>query len=105
MTLLEAVVALVILALSGVGYLEVFRGDAQAVQNASDWSHAVAAGESAMEAALAGTDAGIAVTDSGATVVVQQVPWHGRVQDVRVDVRMPDGRVLRLHRLVREKAP
>ena len=108
MTLLEAVVALVILALTGVGYLEVFQGDARAIRNASDWTHAVAVGESAMESVLAGGDpveAAAVAADSGIVVQVHDGPWRGRVHDVRVDVRLPDGRVLRLHRLTREQLP
>ena len=108
MTLLEAVVALVILALTGVGYLEVFQGDARAIRNASDWTRAVAVGESAMESTLAAGDGdeGTAVgSDSGVVVAVHDRPWRGRVHDVRVDVQMPDGRVLRLHRLRRGPLP
>jgi type II secretory pathway pseudopilin PulG len=110
MTLLEAVVALVILALTGVGYLEVFQGDARAVRNASDWTRAVAVGESAMESVLAGggndgVEAVTATSDSGVVVQLHETPWRGRVHDMQVDVRMPDGRVLRLHRLSREPLP
>lgn len=108
MTLLEAVVALVILALTGVGYLEVFQGDARAVRNASDWSHAAAAGEAAMESVLAGGDEADVVAnaaDSGVVVQIQETPWRGRVRVVQVSVQMPDGRVLRLHRLTREPLP
>jgi type II secretory pathway pseudopilin PulG len=107
MTLFEAVVALVILSLSAVSYLEVFQGDARAARNASDWTHATATAESAMEAALAGNmpeGNDIAAGSSGVVVQVQQRPWRGRVDDVIVEVRMPDGRQLQLRRLTR-RAP
>ncbi|MFN8574644.1 MAG: hypothetical protein U0132_21505 [Gemmatimonadaceae bacterium] len=105
MTLLEAVLALVILGLSAVGYLEVFQGNAHSARNASDWTHATAIAESAMETALAGEAAdvnGMTAGSGGAVVQVQRRPWRGRVDEVIVDVRMPDGRTMQLRRLARE---
>ncbi|MFN8581021.1 MAG: hypothetical protein U0163_08620 [Gemmatimonadaceae bacterium] len=99
MTLLEAVVALVILATTAVGFLDVFRADAHAARAASEWTHAAALGESAMEAALAGDAA--AAPASGDVVQVQRSAWRGRLDEVTVAVHMSDGRTLQLHRLVR----
>ncbi len=107
MTLLEAVLALVILGMSAVGFLEVFQGDARAVRDASDWTHATAIAESAMETALATDDVeveGVTTDAKGAIVQVQRRPWRGRVNEVIVSVRMPDGRTMELRRLSRGPA-
>ena len=52
MTLLEALVALVILGLSAIGYLEVFQGAAHAARATGEWLGAAAVAESTMEQAL-----------------------------------------------------
>lgn len=54
MTLLEALVALVILALSAVGYLDVFQGSARAVRGAAEWSRVVSLAEARMQGATLG---------------------------------------------------
>lgn len=107
MTLLEAMVALVILALSGVAYLEVFQGDARAVRRAAEWTAAAAAAESAMELTLTGADSptGMPLPAGAAGIQVQRRPWRGRVQDVVVQVRMADGASLEVHRLTRDTLP
>jgi Tfp pilus assembly protein PilV len=98
MTLLEALVALVILGLSTIGYLEVFQRSARGARSAAEWEHAVAIGEAAMERArLDGS-----VPDDSATTVTTR-PWRGRLDELMVTVRLPDGGVLTLSRLVRRK--
>jgi type II secretory pathway pseudopilin PulG len=51
MTLLEALLALVILGLSAVGYLDVYQASARSVRDAGEWTQVVALAESAMEGA------------------------------------------------------
>jgi Tfp pilus assembly protein PilV len=98
MTLLEALVALVILGLSAIGYLEVFQRSARGTRAAAEWEHAVAIGEAAMERSrLDG------VTPDDSTTTVSTRPWRGRVDEMMVTVRLPDGGVLSLSRLVRRK--
>ena len=54
MTLLEALIALVILGLSAIGYLDVFQSSARAVRDADEWTRTVSMAESTMEAATLG---------------------------------------------------
>ena len=93
MTLLEALVALVILGLSAVGCLQRFQSDATAVRRAAEWERAVAAAESRME------EAKLHPAESGVRVEA----WSGRssVRDLQVSVRLPDGATFVLHRLLR----
>jgi type II secretory pathway pseudopilin PulG len=105
MTLLEALLAVVILGLSAVGYLQVFQGSAQSVRAAEEWNRAGAVAESYMERELlslrdGGAPPAPASTD-GITAKVQVTPWRGRLRDVTVVVSLPDGRSLTAHRLVR----
>jgi hypothetical protein len=104
-TLLEALLALVILGLSAVGYLEVFQGGARAIRAAEDWNRAAALAESTMERAIdarvAGRPADAPVAAPGLDAHVEIRPWRGRVDDIAVTVTLPDGRTLVVHRLVR----
>ena len=105
MTLLEALLAVVILGLSAVGYLQVFQGSTQSVLVAEQWNRAAAVAESYMESALlARRDGAVAAapsTPDGITAKVQVTPWRGRLRDMTVTVALPDGRTLTVHRLVR----
>ena len=49
MTLLESLVALVIIGLTAVGFLELFQGTSRSSRDADAWLQAVAYAESAME--------------------------------------------------------
>lgn len=97
MTLLESVVAFVILALVGVACLDLSRGAAQLERSSVEWSRAVARGEAALAAAA--TDAPI---DVPAGVSVQRAPWRAGVErvEVAVAVDVSAGRVFRVARLV-----
>ncbi|MEO6444474.1 MAG: type II secretion system protein [Gemmatimonadaceae bacterium] len=109
MTLLEALLALVILGLSAVGYLDVFQSSARAVQVTDEWTQAVSIAESAMEAATLGDalQAQGALGTSGRTesitggfqrrIAVQ--PWRGRVHEIVVVVTTPRGVTFTLRRL------
>jgi type II secretory pathway pseudopilin PulG len=95
-SLLETLVALVILGLAGVGFLGAFQGTSRASRDAEAWVDAVAAAEAAMEQ----TKLGVAPTE-GARVDVQ--PWAGSagVELVTVTVALPGGGAFVLRRLAR----
>lgn len=105
MTLLEALVALVILGASAAGFLGVFQNSARSVQSAESWNKAstIAAAmlEDAVRAAREGTAAGLDTPDMPARVETR--PWSARVDDILVSVRLPDGRSMTVHRLVRRQ--
>ena len=95
MTLLESVVAFVILALVGIACLDLSRGAAQLERSSVEWSRAVALGEAAL--AAASVDAPMMVASG---VVVQRAPWRDGVDRVDVAVNLSAGRVFRITRLV-----
>lgn len=114
MTLLEALLALVILGVSAVGYLDVYRASARAVRDASEWSRVVAMAETAMEGAtlgdalqaqqaLAGADAD--ARTAGFTQAVEVRAWQGDVREIVVTVTSPRGTTFTLRRLARERRP
>ena len=106
MTLLEALVALVILGASAAGFLGVFQNSARAVQSAESWNRASAAAqanvEEAVRSAKEGTTEDLPDTP-GVERVVATTPWSASVDDIVVQVRLPDGRTLTVHRLVRRQ--
>lgn len=112
MTLLEALVALVILGLSAVGYLDVFRSSSASVRDADEWGRVVAIAETAMEGATLG-DAmqaqrgALAPQDraDGFAERVEVVPWRPGVSQVIVTVTSPRGTRFTLRRLAREPRP
>ncbi|MBK8247727.1 MAG: type II secretion system protein [Gemmatimonadetes bacterium] len=108
MTLLEGAIALVILGLSAMGFLDVFRSGASTAARARDVSEVVAQAESAMEAASLG-DAVIAQEALGAadTLVARRVearPWGTApgVTELVVVVTPRHGAPFELRRLVRD---
>lgn len=109
MTLLEALVALVILGLSAVGYLDVFRSSAGAVRDAGEWEHVVTIAETAMEGATLG-DAfqaqrgalGDADRAAGYQQRIDVVPWRDGVDEIVVTVTSPRGTTFALRRLTRQ---
>ena len=109
MTLLEALVALVILGTSVAGVLGVFQNGARSVQSADAWNRASVAAESALEEAvrarLEGTTLTAPATDGepGLETRVEVQPWRGTVEDIVVRVTLPDGRAMTVHRLVRRR--
>ncbi len=119
MTLLEAVIALVILGLSAVGYLDLYRSSAGAARDAGEWARVVAAAESAMEGASLGDavqaragmegagDERTAATegDDALRTRVEVRPWGRGVQEVIVTVTSSRGVRFSLHRLARERQP
>lgn len=105
MTLLEGMVALVILGLSAVGFLELFQGGARSTRDAEAWTRAVAFAESGMEAALIGGDVRRDAenqSESGdLTRRIEVAQWRSRVDEIRVTVTGSNGAVFTLRRLRR----
>lgn len=95
MTLLESVIAFVLLAVVGVSCLELTRGAASLQRSSAAWTAAVAAGESALASAVAG-----APPDDALPATVLRTRWRDGVERVEVTVALPDGRAFRLNRLV-----
>jgi prepilin-type N-terminal cleavage/methylation domain-containing protein len=106
-TLLEAMVALVILGLVIVAYLELFGNTVRVASSADDWSRAVTYAEDELQRLQLDRNA---VSDRGAddklaTGFEKQVfmePWRQdqRLQLVTVAVSMPGGGALHLSRLM-----
>ena len=103
MTLLESLAALVILATTAVGFLEVFHTVARSTRNADDWARVVAYTESVMEQTK--VDAGAAPLDApaGASARVETRAYAPGVTEVIVVTTSRDGRRFELHRLTRDE--
>lgn len=110
MTLLEGVVALVVLGLSAMGFLDVFRSGASTAAHARDVARTVAIAESAMESAALGDLAlaqnALGVQDPGISRHIVARAWAGApgVTEVVVVVTPREGAPFELRRLVREPA-
>lgn len=110
MTLLEAIVAFVLLSVVGVVCLDQSRGASQLQVRSAEWTRAVTLAESAMAEA---TSAPLAFAPPlAATPSVPRVPvqverrrWQPGVDVVHVSVPLPDGRRFVLERLARVSAP
>lgn len=108
MTMLEALVALVILGASAAGFLGVFQNGARSTQSAAEWNRATAVAEAALEesvrARIDGADAEQRLHEvSGIQTRIEAQPWSDRVEDLVVTVTLPDGRTMTVHRLVRRR--
>ena len=104
MTLLESIVALVILGLAAVGFLELFQRATVATRDTAAWSRAVAVAELSMEQSLLRTGASRDTVDGmGRRIEIR--PWVGGLREivVTVDVPPPVGANVVLHRLVAAK--
>ncbi len=99
MTLLESVVALVIVSLVAVGFLNVFESDARLPGAAREWTSAVAYAEEGMELVKLGQVVPVTGRD-GLSRRVTKSPYARHVDDVRVVVTLDGGRVFELRRLV-----
>ena len=104
MTLLEALVALVILGVSATGFLGAFQASAQSTRNADAWVTAVSLAEASMEATkfenaqLPGDS-----LPPGFSRTIRARPWDeaARIDEIMVRIGMPDGGAFELRRLVR----
>ena len=104
LTLLETMVALVILGLVVVGYLEVFGASVRAAQNATEWSRAVTYAEAGMEMAKLNLPAALgrgteSFEDSFGRRIEARSSGPG-LQLVTVTVTFPDGGRFTLDRLL-----
>jgi len=101
MTLLESIVALVILGLAAVGFLELFQRASVATRDTASWSRAVAVAELTMERAVLQAET---KRDSieGLARRIEVREWANGVREVivTVDVPPPVGASVVLHRLV-----
>ncbi len=101
MTLLESIVALVILGLAAIGFLELFQRASVATRDTASWSRAVAVAELSMEQAVLRSTASLDTVDGiGRRVEIR--PWGNGLREivVTVDVPPPAGANVVLHRLV-----
>ncbi|MCU0627099.1 MAG: type II secretion system GspH family protein [Gemmatimonadaceae bacterium] len=103
MTLLESLIALVILALAATGFLELFQRAAAASHDRIAWQHAVAIAESTMERAL--VDGEVPADSAGWRRRVERRPAEDGLQELVVRVERANASALRveLHRLVRAR--
>ncbi|MEO7521224.1 MAG: hypothetical protein ABIW79_05355 [Gemmatimonas sp.] len=101
MTLLESVVAFVLLAVVGVACLDLTRGATGLETKSAEWSRAVSVAESVM----AGAAAGVPLDElASERVKVAQRSWNGGaggVSAIEVVVLLPSGAEFKLSRLVR----
>ena len=102
LTLLETMVALVILGLVILGYLEVFTASVRGTRDAEVWSRAVAYAEDAMEAVKiepATLPVGRQPLSDGFEQAVEIRPWDAGLRLVTVVVYLPEGGSFKVSRL------
>ena len=106
-TLLEVMVALVVLSLVALGYLQLFQGSHRLVTASREWSHAVEYAEDAIERAklagpsLLGTPA--ESLPGGFRREVTSRPWQTGLTLVRVTVFLPGSGRFELDWLTRDQ--
>jgi len=104
LTLLEVLVALVVLTLVVVGYLELFHQSHQLVGGARTWSDAVAYAEDAMEQTRLGNlglPSSPVAAPEGFRRAITRRPWQPGFLLVTVTVLLPEGGRFDLNRLVK----
>lgn len=104
MTLLEAVVAFVLLSVVGVVCLDQSRGATQLQVRSAEWTRAVTLAESAMAEATSSPMTSPMAPAPGQPVQVERRRWQPGVDVVHVSVPLPDGRHYVLERLTRAPA-
>lgn len=102
MTLLETLVALVILGLAAVGFLDLFQQVTRHTRDTVMWTHAVQVAEATMEQAILDDRAAFTDTLAGFRRRVDVTPWRDGMRDIVVQVALPAPGTARieLHRLV-----
>lgn len=104
MTLLEALVSLVILGISAVGWLDVYQSGARALHQAGEWQRTVAVAEAAMESALLGdalqSQVAMAGSDETFTRRVEVLTRSDGLDELVVTVESPRGILFSVSRLV-----
>ena len=101
--MLEVLVALVILSLVVVGYLELFHGGQRLVMQSRDWSAAIAYAVDGMEQAklapAESPDRRLAALPGGFRRQITTTPWRPGLALITVTVIFPTGRRFDLYRL------
>lgn len=109
LTLLETMIALVILGLVGVAFLGVFAQASRTTTDLDIWSTAVAHAEAGMELAIVDTRGAVMrspeAVAGGYTRQTTAEPWIGQTDLVTVTVEFPDGRRYALRRLLGSAPP
>jgi type II secretory pathway pseudopilin PulG len=107
MTILEGVIALVVLGLSALGFLDVFRGGVEATSRAAGWSQVVQVAEASLEAASLGdplqAQGAVGPEVPGMERRVEARAWAPGVIELVVTVSAPGTPPFTVHRLVRER--
>lgn len=106
LVLLEVMVALVVLTLVGLGGLELVHQTHTLVDNASQWSEAVAYAEDAMELAklgapLRGPPGEMLPRGFRRQIILRPLASRTGLEQVTVTIFLPDGRRFNLDRLAR----
>ena len=103
LTLLEVMVALVILGLVTTGFLETFAGALRATARARSWAQALVYAEQAQEAIRidgAGSAAAHVPLGGGFSRRIALRPWRRGITRATVTISLPDGARFELERLV-----
>lgn len=107
MTLLESIVAFIVLALVGIACLDLSRGAVELQRSSEEWTRAVTIGESALAAATAGAtvdDAFGPVAERGnakaMTPRIFRRVWRDGVDVIEVAVPLPSGGEYQVSRLI-----
>ncbi len=104
LTLLEVMVALVILGLVATGFLETFAGALRATAGTRTWAQALVYAEAGQEAIKIDGTARIATGDTalggGFSRRIARRPWREGVTHATVTITLPDGARFELDRLV-----
>jgi len=107
LTLLEVMVALVVLSLVGLGYLELFQGSHRLVAAAREWSQAVAYAEDAIERAQLGEPSLLRTSaeslPGGFRREITRRPWQPGLTLVTVTVFLPGSGRFDLDWLARDR--
>ena len=98
MTLLEVLVALLILSMVVAGYLELFHGSHLLLARSRTWSQALAYAADGMEQAKLGEN-GAVVLPGGYRRRVTSAQWAAGIEIITVTVTLPNGARFDLRRL------
>jgi type II secretory pathway pseudopilin PulG len=106
MTLLESLVALVVLGTTAAAFLGALHVSSRTTRDVEEWLQAVSYAEMSMELTKLGPGGSLPVLDAQPAGFARDVsvrPWAGGrgVEQVTVSVSLPDGGEFVLHRLVR----
>jgi len=103
LTLLESMVALVILGLVVTGFLEVFQGSTRLATDAETWANGVVYAEEGMQTVKLGELPAHQGLPGGFERSVQTQAWRDGLQLVTVSVTLPNGGQVLLNRLVEQR--